>query len=1294
MTRLLLVSLCVLSCLATAAAREWPLTLKDYTGRGFPPDLVHYTMPQPAEAGKLSVTGPGGTSQPVQVTPGKDGMATISFIAALPAHAMVTYTLRDDGPAVQAGVRTAADADGLVLDNGLLAVRVPTLGEKTLAPPMPADTLPAPILAFKSGQNPWMGAGVMRCTRPVKAFRVRQTASGSVFAEVRYEMEFANGGYYRAIIQVADGLPFAKISEEYDMREISGRDFWELDLTRGWAPDTAETAMMNRNGSFTLGEKGPLAQLGPTPNPIRAPWCIISGNAWGPRSLFGVTNAAEEKANPAGAAVAGFAPLHNGQWRRPAAVEIRTPDCKQVSLYLPISVRPVSWLTEVSSDVSPFSTHEHDSALPATYGRRIWGLVLAQPAWRMGAGACYATRILYGTVGLDTYKDYVLQWPDTRAAYPRVVVQKADLEAIRKAAPASPLAPVLAHYYCISGNEEDARNNLRKLKDALNHWISYWMSTAFPGHGNGGAEVAVLADDVLSWPGLSAADREEIRAKLALFTYLFVDPDLQNRNGGTHNGNPNMGAASQGCMPLMAALLPDHPMQRAWRDWMAEFMAYKVGSFMAPGGGWFEYGSYHMHGYKPLYRGIMGLDAMGASNAEVLHAYNRADWDYWLNLLSPVDPRWRARMIPGSANSFPYYSGESYEGPWSLGKYDQQLAAYHQWAWLASGADYYDADPRKGADSTGAEFINALAGRPDIAPVEPKLTSRIFPGVGVIFRSHQGPDETYLYFRSGYNWSHWHNDQGGFYLYSKGAVLVPDQPYQYYDSAVKADTLKGFSRLHENILRFWHPENEYDYAWPDSNILDHAFGPTVDYAWASIGYPEWYLQGRKKGFEEPRTVQEGLNQAPGGFHWERQVMFLKGQSGKSPNYFVIRDSTTGAGKPASWWNMNLLGTKASIAQDGTHIAVNTNYPTKLDLLFAQKTPPAVEMVEDLPRVSLGGWCGPAWWNLTGNNAPPKGWVDENGNQTTDAKNMGRVFEQHVLLRIPGAAGQGFFWVAYPRGEGETAPKTTELAPGVMKVETSESTDYVFLSPVHFTYQQDALTFAGCSGVIRVHKDSVTLALCGGAGQVGYQGQVLVGTAPFERTLPLRGLKKGVETIPAPKYAISHRPQLTGHQPVAPGVVKATAGDVTEYLIDAPAPVTLADGAVRIQARKAALCVSPKGTRVTALDGTYTEITAGTYGARGVGPFDLTISDTGVTGTVDGATRTVVVTKPKKILRAMYRMDGVRWYAGIPDETSDYETRTTPQFSLALGVTDGKHTVEVSEWTFPSPPPQPDQARIK
>ena len=97
--------------------------------------------------------------------------------------------------------------------------------------------------------------------------------------------------------------------------------------------------------------------------------------------------------------------------------------------------------------------------------------------------------------------------------------------------------------------------------------------------------------------------------------------------------------------------------------------------------------------------------------------------------------------------------------------------------------------------------------------------------------------------------------------------------------------------------------------------------------------------------------------------------------------------------------------------------------------------------------------------------------------------------------------------------------------------------------------------------------------------------------------------------------------------------------------------------------------------------------------RGGGPFDLTFAKDQITGTVAGATRSLVCTWPAAITRPMYHMDGVRWYAGFADDHSISKGTPTPQLALAFGVTAGKHQVEITEWQYPELPPAPAQALI-
>ena len=138
---------------------------------------------------------------------------------------------------------------------------------------------------------------------------------------------------------------------------------------------------------------------------------------------------------------------------------------------------------------------------------------------------------------------------------------------------------------------------------------------------------------------------------------------------------------------------------------------------------------------------------------------------------------------------------------------------------------------------------------------------------------------------------------------------MPPQPYQY--GAPKDPAFPD-----KNFLRFGAPTNDMPHAWADSNILDTRFGESADYAWHSTGYPDWWITpggapGWAKGVpnvasERDRRVLPNLGQEEGAFTWYRQVMFLKSPNPKGANYFVIRDSTQGEGRFASWFSLSLL----------------------------------------------------------------------------------------------------------------------------------------------------------------------------------------------------------------------------------------------------------------------------------------------------------------------------------------------------------------------------------------------------
>ena len=1299
------------------AAAPRSVTIRDWTGRGFAPDLVHYTIETPdIDPADFRVVNAEGTSLPVQITPSEDGQTTVSFVARVPANETATYTFRTDGqaPAADHAVSWATIGKTLVLSNQKLAVKVPRTREQTFDEPVPASDLPAPILAFRETGGSWRGSGSIQHDRKVNRFTVRRTAEGPVFVRVVYRLEYADGSFYEARIRVTDRLPFAHVTEEYDLGVESNAHYWQLDLSKSWNPDGAELMRVAGQGYSpvkypSLAEEAKAEPSGPAvgssfPGGAGAPTrCIHHDSCWGNRyvSYYGVQQQKARRQNPGRYPLAMVAPLHKGAWRRPNSIPVYVEE-DRVRVRFPMDVAPLSWTNEPASDVSPFSCHEHDPSLPDSYGRRVWGLVLAHPAFEVAGygdertkSVGYSVRNLYGTVGLDRYKDYILSWDDSEVEYPRVFLTPEQADKYRRAVkedPDFPLREMVENYYWFTRDPETAQRELpdvhQKLQRNIHHIITRLSIHHHHTLSQYGRPIG-HTESVLSWPDLPDEDRKTIKARLALLSYLLVDPDVTSAGDGSHHGNPNMGVSRLMDRSNLMAMIPTHPMFDAWSEYMGMFMEYKMGSFMAPEGSWFEYGaSYHMHGYSKIERGLMGLFSSEPSMTDRLWEYNRTDFDYFLNLLSPTDPRYNSRIIPGMANAPAGQSPHYLQAMGTVSERDPDFAANLRWAWDANGRMI----------GTGADALTIPAMvRPWIEPEQAELQSQSYPGFGVIFRAHQGPNETALYLRSGYNWSHWNQDQGNMILYSNGAVLLPPQPYQYGGPSDPAFPDKNF-------LRFGSPVNDLPHAWPDSNILDTHFGTKVDYAWSSTGYPEWFISpGGKKEWGKKRKLTEGLDQKEGAFTWDRQVAFMKGQTAESPNYFVIRDSVNEnpsvnpdeSGQLASWLNLSLLGRKDDLTLTRDKLTLETEWSTNLEVLFPGGKDISPDVREDELRLSHG-YQARVVGDQEDGEIVSEDWISKQGDPLRLSKNQYREFnrglEQHIMVRLQNAPGKGRMWVLYPRQETAKPPRASRLAPGVMKVKTPKSTDYVFLSTIPIEYKVDNITFSGQAGAVRLWDDGkVTLALSAGPGRVGYKGEVIESDVAVEKTLAAG--ESLDTTISPPEYAIDTPPKPAGGREVQEHLTRTSDGGTTTYSLDAPAATTVAAGDVRMHARRAIVHINGDHIRFTVPEQGYAQLSAGNVGVRGMGPFDLTFTPESITGQVDGEVRTLVTTWPEKILRPAYWMDGVRYYAGFADEHSIAKGTDNPQFSIAIGVSNGPHRVKISEWTWPDMPPTPERRTV-
>ena len=129
-------------------AAETSVVIRDVTGRGFPPDLVHYRLEGDAErAAAVRLVDAGRAVVPSQVRLGDDGRPELWLVTSLPANGTVSLAVRSDASVAQpqTPVAVTAGTDGSELTNGVFTVRCPAAGETHFDPPVPASQLPAPI---------------------------------------------------------------------------------------------------------------------------------------------------------------------------------------------------------------------------------------------------------------------------------------------------------------------------------------------------------------------------------------------------------------------------------------------------------------------------------------------------------------------------------------------------------------------------------------------------------------------------------------------------------------------------------------------------------------------------------------------------------------------------------------------------------------------------------------------------------------------------------------------------------------------------------------------------------------------------------------------------------------------------------------------------------------------------------------------------------------------------------------------------------------------------------------------
>ena len=1077
---------------------ERELTLTNWVERDWPHTLLHYDLtcaPGEFRSGGVDVMGPNGRpvqNQLVVLEPHPDGSirkCRLSFYADLAKGASLTYTLKSVARPMAFPPRVQAVRQGELLEVTTegVGVRLPAPGVHSLKPAAEAAAVPAPVLGYRLATGQWAGKAWLESDRKVASWSQKVVADGPLYKEYAYEVRYAPEGYYRVRVRVEGEGPLAYVAEEYDMNAATaGRDCFVLDLNEGWAPDTA----------LWVADRLPEGkQVRVRDRRIEHDTCMwkealdFTANRqhsqfypcmdWGSKTQwYGLYQEGGDAASP----WVGVMSLHTGAWRLPDQSLSAFQWTKQGQ----VLARLRTSINLNGCPQNPFSTAEVDPTLPQTLGRRMWALVLGpRPGVKADGTLDYAAldsyRSYQGFITLDDYKEWVLTWPAKDLPRPRVFGTPESIARLRENLDRCPGRDQIKDYSLLTGDTktalEEANRALGGLEGRLHSLDFFWTHYR---QTQMDYDPVFYADSALACADLPADVRQRIMAKVAAMCYMLTNADFNPRGAGVHLGNPNMSINRFMGMPLYAALIPDHPRAKQWLDDAAGYVKWKIASNVTAAGGTFrENPGYATYG--PSLFCTSAAIALRNAGYDLDRFEPLKDWGRYFEAIDtpPTAPRgqYRQGLIDWLGGRKVRVLPGFGNGPDVAGGQTYlllaQLTAKSDPEYAARmQSNWQEAGGYQGSADCMAPYF-WLWWDPELKPAQASRTDQLLTGFGGILRAHSdNPEETYVALRQGYTQSHWNPDQGTFVLYARGACLCPPTGWGYSGTG---------GICHDSRICFGEPLADHEHGRVDTNVVDYGFTPAVG-----------YLLGRqtfKQRWDPTKTLH-------GDFDWSRQVLMLRSERVNGPNYVVVRDTTQGDCPLNSWWYQWLLARQEDVTAVPGGVHVNATEGVKLEITFLE---PAGAQV------------------------------------TIKGTKVGGFQEDYAQISVSQEPNKGYLTLYYPYKQGEAPPtKVERLAEGVVRVTTTESTDYVFCAvDKPAVFKDDLVDINAGAGAVRIFPDRVLLVNASGvAGSVGYKGVVAQGIGPFEyRTVP----------DPAKAEMISVGRKLADLEPGAAGQEMASTG---------------------------------------------------------------------------------------------------------------------------------------------------------
>ena len=1041
--------------------------LKDDIGQTWRHDIVSFPLEHPLSTPELAgvaLLSPDGEQVPFQVSAAGQG-AKITFLADVLAYGESSYRLVRQAPkAAPAPLQIERNAGSLRVSNGITGVEVPTAAGRYQD---------GPILGIRMKSGAWIGGSRLTTPRAIEGYDAAITAEGPVFTDIACRYRFAGGKSWALDLRVIADEPVVLIRETFNLDDNSR---WEFLANQRFAPNQA----FMKSGEDTNYTFYPLKYQDGNVQVQLCPW-----SAWWDHrntTFFGLFRAPD-----------GVSYLHDDKLQRLVRKD-PTPAGEVDRTTAPDGGASDDMLIAAAGDVASWARSGPDvwDNCPAKFvplkasadGQLALQLQLAAPGrrWLLGAGSVKEALVAdsdvapaqhllnrYCETPLDTVKDMPLHWQQT-ATYPRLVLKADEVQrlvaspdyekmlakSLEGTALKRTLFPLIAGQALPKDQRQiaDLKQDIAaKLDNVLayfrygnNHRACASFGTLIPRVDIG--YVLPPLDLALGAGIYTPAEKARLFAQLAFVADKLYSPDYESP-GRSLTGNPNMVTAWCATLVELACMMPEHPHAQAWYNEGMGRLDNMLEKWQGPNGAWLEAPHYMMAAIDPIFLAKTAAVNSGFLAGRLDERFLRTVM-FLAKISTPPDPRFgQLRHFPPLGNTYLMETSLIFGATAKLYRQSEpQKAAELQWMWQQQGRPHWVALGGASAVNFYAELLMDETWN----PAAPLWASEAFPGFGAVLGSgFPGDRETYMVYHQGdVSVAHYDYDQGSFEMWGKGRPLCLDWGYN-------------------NRAPAWE-HNCMDIGNATGKVLEFAALPSAD-----------YVHGR---------------QADGIGAWDRQTLFVKDRDPLGPTYYVLRDSTTGAGT-ANWWlwvntrkddpkqtTPNLSVVKPAdgnaspqkvnaiqVAGDVVH-AIG-EHDVDLDIWFAPAKPARLKGLEikDWTVATVTGYLGGGWSSWTEGKTTQQG------------------------LHLVQSRGETLVSVLYPKLHTDASPQFTSLAAGkVIKVAGAGGEDYVFLSLEPFEYHDGPISFSGTAGAIQHRGAQVTLSL-NAAGEIGFGKAHLASQTP-------------------------------------------------------------------------------------------------------------------------------------------------------------------------------------------------------